>query len=78
MATVQPALRRPFRSPPRLSWEISFDGSAAPEAMVVALHRCIIEPFAVDQPAREPVENSFIESFNGKLREDCLSANQFL
>jgi putative transposase len=26
----------------------------------------------------KPVENSFIESFNGKLRDECLNANQFL
>ena len=26
----------------------------------------------------KPVENGFIESFNGKLRDECLSANQFL
>jgi putative transposase len=25
----------------------------------------------------KPVENSFIESFNGKLRDECLNANQF-
>ena len=25
-----------------------------------------------------PVENGFIESFNGKLRDECLNANQFL
>jgi putative transposase len=24
------------------------------------------------------VENGFIESFNGKLRDECLNANQFL
>jgi putative transposase len=24
------------------------------------------------------VENSFIESFNGKLRDECLNVNQFL
>ena len=26
----------------------------------------------------KPVENGFIESFNGKLRDECLNANQFL
>jgi len=26
----------------------------------------------------KPVENCFIESFNGKLRDECLNANQFL
>ena len=26
----------------------------------------------------KPVENSFIESFNGKLRDECLNVNQFL
>jgi putative transposase len=26
----------------------------------------------------KPVENAFIESFNGKLRDECLSANWFL
>jgi transposase InsO family protein len=26
----------------------------------------------------KPVENSFIESFNGKLRDECLNANQLL
>jgi putative transposase len=26
----------------------------------------------------KPVENSFIESFNGKLRDECPNANQFL
>jgi putative transposase len=26
----------------------------------------------------KPVENSFVESFNGKLRDECLNANQFL
>ena len=29
------------------------------------------------RPGR-PVENGFIESFNGKLRDECLNANQFL
>jgi putative transposase len=29
------------------------------------------------RPGR-PVENSFIESFNDKLRDECLNANQFL
>ncbi len=26
----------------------------------------------------KPVENGFVESFNGKLRDECLNANQFL
>ena len=26
----------------------------------------------------KPVENGFIESFNGKLRDECLNANEFL
>ena len=26
----------------------------------------------------KPVENCFIEFFNGKLRDECLNANQFL
>ena len=26
----------------------------------------------------KPSENGFIESFNGKLRDECLNANQFL
>jgi putative transposase len=26
----------------------------------------------------KPVENAFIESFNGRLRDECLNANQFL
>ena len=26
----------------------------------------------------KPAENGFIESFNGKLRDECLNANQFL
>jgi len=26
----------------------------------------------------KPVENSFVESFNGRLRDECLNANQFL
>jgi len=26
----------------------------------------------------KPVENGYIESFNGKLRDECLNANQFL
>jgi putative transposase len=25
-----------------------------------------------------PLESGFIESFNGKLRDECLKANQFL
>ena len=29
------------------------------------------------RPGR-PVENGFIESFNGQLRDECLNANQFL
>ncbi len=27
---------------------------------------------------RKPTDNAFIESFNGKLREECLSQNWFL
>jgi putative transposase len=26
----------------------------------------------------KPVENGFIESFNGRLRDECLNTNQFL
>jgi putative transposase len=26
----------------------------------------------------KPVENAFIESFNGRLRDECLNANWFL
>ena len=26
----------------------------------------------------KPSENGYIESFNGKLRDECLNANQFL
>ena len=26
----------------------------------------------------KPVENGYIESFNGKLRDECLNAHQFL
>lgn len=29
-------------------------------------------------PPAKPVENAFIESFNGRLRDECLNDNQFL
>ena len=28
-------------------------------------------------PARRPVENSYIESFNGRLRDECLNTEVF-
>ena len=29
-------------------------------------------------PARKPVENAFIEAFNGRLRDECLNVHQFI
>jgi len=36
------------------------------------------EPYSVLWARVHKVENSFVESFNGKLRDECLNANQFL
>ena len=35
------------------------------------------DPFAVFRPGK-PVDNRFIESFNGRLREECLNDNWFM
>lgn len=56
----------------------------------VAVHGCeLLVPNALDQWAHShsvqlhfirpgrPVENAFIENFNGKFRDECLSANWF-
>jgi Integrase core domain len=36
------------------------------------------EPYSILWARVHNTENSFIESFNGKLRDECLNANQFL
>jgi putative transposase len=47
---------------------------------VAANHELLAEIDAVLPPGApgEPTEKGFIEAFNGKLRDECLNANQFL
>jgi hypothetical protein len=30
------------------------------------------------RPGKKPIENAFIESFNGRLRDECLNVNVFV
>ena len=31
----------------------------------------------ISSPPRRPMENGYIESFNGELRDECLNENRF-
>ena len=48
-----------------------------PEFISKALREWAIEVDLVFIPPGQPWRNGFIESFNGRLRDECLSVNQF-
>jgi len=48
-----------------------------PEFISKALREWAIEADLVFIPPGQPWRNGFIESFNGRLRDECLSVNQF-
>ena len=37
----------------------------------------VVTATRIEEPGK-PVENAFIESFNGRLRDECLNVNQFV
>ena len=50
-------------------------GIYLPRAQPLGLHQ---PRYAGLQPAGKPTDNAFVESFNGRLRDECLNTHWFL
>lgn len=63
--------RTPKRAPRIISWNSQFTG----KALFLWSERCGVRLHFIE-PGR-PTRNSFVESFNGKFRDECLNENWF-